>query len=206
MATSGTEIYNSIVLQPGEQFTIPPGATLVGADDPESITSDCELPELETLECYTAVLIIGGTEGNESQAWEAAASDGDEGGVGGEVTIKGVAIRNSNGTITETNFSGDYRFRDFFGFYGDATQLREELRTAIKAISGTITLESYVPSSTDRYQMFYIMVETVPSAISDVFIMAKTNSVGSGDVIVYLPFYANDSDYMSDKPNAPSCD
>jgi hypothetical protein len=48
-------ITKSVILQPGEQFTLPPGAILLGSDNASNIISSCEqtIPQLN----YTSVIL-----------------------------------------------------------------------------------------------------------------------------------------------------
>lgn len=48
-------ITKSVILQPGEQFTLPPGATLVGSDTSSDISSSCE--QVITQLNYTNVIL-----------------------------------------------------------------------------------------------------------------------------------------------------
>jgi len=50
--------YGSVRLAPGQQFTLPPGATLIAATNPTAFTSTCPIPTLETPECYIIGLIM----------------------------------------------------------------------------------------------------------------------------------------------------
>ena len=55
MAIATPCIYKSITLQPGESFTLPPGAILLGATDSTALTSNngcLNLDNLETPQCY----------------------------------------------------------------------------------------------------------------------------------------------------------
>lgn len=48
-------ITKSVILQPGEPFTLPPGAVIIGSDDPTSLTNTCE--EDIPLLVYTTVYL-----------------------------------------------------------------------------------------------------------------------------------------------------
>ena len=73
MATTKV-IYKSITLQPGEPFTLPPGAVLVSADSPEDLESNCD-QELEELACYTLVVGNAESNGGTSQLFESERPD-----------------------------------------------------------------------------------------------------------------------------------
>lgn len=70
MATQEICTYKSVTLQPGEVFTLPPGATLVSATDVNAITSTCAIPTLETLECYCLRVIIQNDTGGATEPFQ----------------------------------------------------------------------------------------------------------------------------------------
>jgi hypothetical protein len=65
---STTTINKSVILAPGESFTLPPGSTIIAVSG--DLTSTCEsLPEPETLSCYYIQWEIEGDDEG-SDAWE----------------------------------------------------------------------------------------------------------------------------------------
>lgn len=63
-------IYKSVTLAVGEQFNLPPGATLVGSSDSTAFTSNCPIPPLEESACFIFAIPVAGEDGNQSQYWE----------------------------------------------------------------------------------------------------------------------------------------
>lgn len=45
--------FKAVTLAAGETFVLPPGAVLIGSTDESNFTADCDIPPLETPECYT---------------------------------------------------------------------------------------------------------------------------------------------------------
>lgn len=79
MASFESCIYRAITLQPGESFTLPPGAEIVSATDANSLTSTCTIPDnLEELECYIFVLMgaVDSFNANLRAVWETNGSIG----------------------------------------------------------------------------------------------------------------------------------
>lgn len=107
MATT-TTIYKSVLLQPGEQFTLPPGAELISASDTDSISSTCDISNLQGLNCYTFVFGNAGSDGNDSQLFESETA--------GESNVKAIGI-SVNGT--DYLFSSPQLSRDDDGRYLD---------------------------------------------------------------------------------------
>jgi hypothetical protein len=65
-------IYKSIVLQPGEQFILPPGAVVISSTNASATQSSCDdLDSLEDLECFTFVFGNAATDGGSAQLFEA---------------------------------------------------------------------------------------------------------------------------------------
>lgn len=56
--------YGSVTLAAGQQFTLPPGSTIISASDPNAITSTCPIPTLEVPQCYIIGLIMHHNEGD----------------------------------------------------------------------------------------------------------------------------------------------
>lgn len=72
MSIIPNKIYKSIVLQPGEQFILPPGAVLVSSTNVAATRSSCnDLSNIEDLECYTFVFGNAASDGDETQLFEA---------------------------------------------------------------------------------------------------------------------------------------
>ena len=61
--TNTTRIFKTIVLQPGEAFTLPPDGELVFLSDPTAVDSLCEIPPLQPYSCYRFNFGISDTSG-----------------------------------------------------------------------------------------------------------------------------------------------
>jgi hypothetical protein len=71
-------VITTVTLQANESYTLPPGATIIGASNPSAITSlnDCaDLTNLETLTGYYLQWEMAADYGPSSDAWENATLD-----------------------------------------------------------------------------------------------------------------------------------
>lgn len=67
MAIATRCITNSITLEPGTSFVLPPGSTIIGASNINNISSNCiDLTTIEQSECY--VLMLAGVKNTNSTA------------------------------------------------------------------------------------------------------------------------------------------
>ena len=64
-----TCITNSVTLQAGESFILPPGATIIGTSVEDAIESTCDLPDLETPECYVFDFVTSNQDLDASDAY-----------------------------------------------------------------------------------------------------------------------------------------
>lgn len=192
MAT--TNIYKSVLLQPNEQFTLPPGAELIAAESADDLDSTCDLPTTDTIECYTSFILLGGNEGTDSQAWEI-----EEGVSGGDVKLMGFATRNGSST-TITNFTSPYTFSSLTGMSPNEIALKSELEAKL---SGVFSIQ-VVPIMNDPTRRFklYITLKTTSEIAGSIFMILTTTSEGVGTV--YVPFQLHssiDDGGANDKPN-----
>jgi hypothetical protein len=61
--------YASVTLAPGQQFTLPPGATIIAATSTSAFTSTCPIPTLEVPECYIIGIIMHHNDNRFVEPW-----------------------------------------------------------------------------------------------------------------------------------------
>lgn len=66
MAQTTTRIYKTVVLEPGESFTIPPDGEVVFISNSTGIDSLCPIPPLEEYVCYKMDFGVSDTEGEDA--------------------------------------------------------------------------------------------------------------------------------------------
>lgn len=151
-------LIKSVVLAPGESFTLPPNSVLIGSTDETSITSECVIPTLETIGCYVAILAGG-----------PAISDGTadlfEGGSGG-ANMDGITV---NGT--DIMFAAPYA-ADAVGSY-NLTSLALELKTLIP---GIIATDISFTIDAARGSLSYLLIQTVPSIALDLKLIFRASA------------------------------
>jgi hypothetical protein len=154
------QIIKSIVLLPGEQFVLPPGATVVASTDENSIDSSCgPLENLETLSCYAFVFGNAEDDGNNLQLFEASI-----------FPVKGI------------RYGGIYHSFGEMGFMADSGSGRYDLDGIVAAINtalGGVLISPKVDynSSGDNGILSFISFKAPPSVASSLELMmqAATN-------------------------------
>lgn len=169
MAGATTTIIKSVTLQAGENFVLPPNSTLLGADTPGNITSNCELPTLETLSCYLALLGGTDTDSAEDTYWEPdsrARVIGFE--LSGVRTLFPVEVGGANGC-----YDGP----------GIITQLQAAL-PAIIAVDSSANNESG-PVGDVGSCLSYILIQTIPSVANNLrLVLTSTGTISNGTELV----------------------
>ena len=157
MAGATTTIIRSITLSPGEQFVLPAGARLLGADVPGNITSNCELPVLEELACYGFILLATtGADGSETEVLEDT-----------QITYLGIKI---NDVYTP--------FPTPIGFNAaDVLTGLEDLPMGSMFMDGCISQSSDL--SRQSYKL-YVIFKTIPSIGDKLMLVASTTSPNAG--------------------------
>lgn len=51
-------ITKTVVVRPGESFTLPPGGTLIYTSDNNGIDTDCQLPPVQSRNCYVFTITV----------------------------------------------------------------------------------------------------------------------------------------------------
>lgn len=137
-------INKSVVLQPGEQYILPPGAVIVGASSPTSLNSSCPIGELEDLECYAFILGNAQEDGNNEQLFE-------------------------DQSFPALGFSANGVYRDFPSpFYPVQDNGRYDLEAIVAAINiqtggALVTPVTAFVSRGDNGTMSYIVFKSIPS-------------------------------------------
>lgn len=203
MATT-TTIYKSVLLQPGEQFTLPPGAELISATDTDSITSTCDISDLQGLNCYTFVFGNAGTDGDQSQLFESETPDKSN------VKIIGISVDGIDYLFNSAQYSQD----------DDGRYLDPDL---INAINGTAAGQvMFEPEygywiMNDNGTMNYITFKGVPAIVktlslifsayvADSFVMGPvTPARTEANTTVKFYIKAVDTDSLSGYTNVPEC-
>lgn len=63
-------IYKSVTLAAGEQFNLPPGATLVSTTNNSAITSNCPIPPLDVTKRYRIQWELEACDNDHTDSWE----------------------------------------------------------------------------------------------------------------------------------------
>jgi hypothetical protein len=179
----------SVTLSAGQSFILPPGATLVGASDINSLQSDCaDLLNLEQFECYVCAIPIAAEDGGattaSSQYWEAN--------TGGVIAMRGY------------NFNGaDYGFSSQPQDLGDQGHfnggLVDNALVQLKNdIPGIIATSYQIRTFTDKGSLNFILIKTFPSIADNLKIIVAT-SLPEGEYnlgVGHFPFIKkSDSQY-----------
>ena len=164
-------VITSVTLQANESYTLPPGATILGASNPSAITSinDCaDLTNLETLECYCFQVVCTEEAGGTTPVFKPD-----------NIAITGLYLASNNtsynftvanpSTISQINISG-----------AAAIQSTESIG---KLISSTCT--AYDDGDLDRGQVVTICFKTIPSVGDYLFLNAQTAALLDPDFTAF---------------------
>lgn len=199
MASTKT-IYKSVTLQPGEPFTLPPGAVLISAESPDDISSTCDI-DLEELACYTFVFGNAASDGNNSQLFESETA--------GKSNVKVIGI-SVNGT--DYLFSSPQLSRDDDGRYLDPD--------LINAINSTAAGQVLLNASYGYWQMGengtinYITFQGAPSVaeglslILSAYVIAGSGPSARTEANTSVKFYIKPvptDTLLSSYNNVPQC-
>jgi hypothetical protein len=186
MASSLTDncIYKSVILAPGEEFNLPPGALLISASDTTAITSTCPIPALEQPACYFFALgTLDGDGDGRAEYWEDSQSK-----------IYGFKYGN-------TIVSGP----DIYGTpYYDMTAVYNMIAATLP-ITLVGTFANNGPSSNDSAQsgLVFKMIPSLASQLS-LLIVAYANMAGS-PAYYTSPARSHDEGIAQGIMNFPAC-
>lgn len=163
MASVGTTIVKSVKLQAGESFTLPPGAQLIASTDIASITSTCEIPDLEALECYSFNIITNDTDTGDTHPW-----DEDEIEIYG-VLVDGVEYLFPGGPVNNA-FDAEVILSPPFIEYPNIGDLAAALKNVHGLFMGNIS-HTRCEVSEDRSMKNSICFQTIPSLAKNLFLI-----------------------------------
>lgn len=158
MATPTTPtkcIVNSITLQPGTSFILPPGSVIIGTSNISSLTSTCaDLTQIETPECYIAKVVLFDNTNGAGEFFEAD----------GYQCLYGYSLNSVDQAIgTCTGAVGGYYSTGLNpnGINGNPTGFMGKLKAALPAITSYNGLGTS-DGSTYNY-LFVYQIKTIPS-------------------------------------------
>lgn len=188
MSVLSTSVVKSVVLAPGEQFILPPGATLVAASDVGALASSCTLPDLEEYGCYVAMVAAGGEEGSVDQYWEDSSAH-----------ITGYRL---NGV--DHLFPVRYEANDDGIFDG-----RDAMLLELKAsVGGIIAVSSGYSNNAQRGALTYLLIKTVPSIATSLEVLVHSDIVrgdANQDITLRSPFKSLSSLQTTGYIDLPPC-
>jgi hypothetical protein len=199
MSSITNSIVKSVTLKPGEPFTLPPGATLIASDNADVLESTCDIPELESLQCYAFQIAVGDHDNSDTILWDAQG-----------FTIVGWRYNGALYTVdglVRPNDLGCFAFASF-----PSVTIVDTLSKPLKdaADAAGIFIDSIVTGSDggdgDNGCINYVVVKTIPSVIEKLEIVAETSKDGFGSSTYPLAYFkpVPYSDY-SGYSNLPAC-
>jgi hypothetical protein len=194
--------YKTVTLKPGEIFTLPAGATLIAATDESAISSTCDIPTLEPLECYTCVVGLGENSGTTSQLWEV------QSGSGGDVRIKGILQNDQLQVLTKSYTFDSLRGISVDGLTGTPALniFKQDLKDNVAELFQIHSITQYW--SGGRWYQLFITVKSTTSIIKRLAVQMRTSAPGgsgSGEILADFSFYPTSSSYIQGLPNKPTC-
>ena len=189
---SSTTIIKAVTLVPGEKFTLPPGSKLIGSTDLGNLTSNCDIPELEELQCYVAIIGSNTDNGTSGAAYYE-----------GEMSrLTGFRL---NGTLK--NFTSAYAANDNTGLF-DLETLGEELMTAMP---GIIATDFFRVTDDDRGGLNILLIQTIPSIGEKIQLVYKSSAaidvsgVNNSEATSYIEFMTRAQAIALDYADVPVC-
>jgi hypothetical protein len=176
-----TKLIKSVSLLNGESFVLPPGAVLKGSSN-NSFTSTCDLPTLETLSCYVAIVGGGGDSGDGVHAIFEA----------GNSHLTGVRFNK-----VETAFTTGYDANNDGQF--DLISVSAEVKAKVNGIVATAygyrgDLDG--GGSGERGSLNYILIQTIPSIADNLELLFQGSmpvaGIGATTATSRVPFIRRD--------------
>ncbi len=193
-----TTIIKAVSLVAGEKFTLPPGSTLLGSTDVGALESNCDIPTLEEIQCYVA--IIGSNTDNGTSG--AAYYEGEQSHLIG-YRLSGVttyfAGANAGG--------GGYQAGDGTGLFYFLPILTE-LKTLLP---GIINGNSWGVSDGDRGGLNLFLIQTIPSIATNLQLIYLSDaaiddpSVGNTTATTYIEFATRAAVVALGYNDVPTC-
>ena len=187
IAPTTTCITNSIILQPGTSFILPPGSTILGSSNISGLTSACaDLTKLEQTECYG--LLFAGFANNQSGPTQYS-DDSSQ-------FIRGYRYNNVytefSTPIINNNANGSFNMED----------LRNRLVSMIGGIVSTNIGYKIDQNGNHRNSISMLTIKTFPSIANSLEIRVNNDAPidgpnTSGTAVEYLVRLIKMSDYIS---------
>jgi hypothetical protein len=173
MASVENCVYQSITLNPGEPFNLPPGAEIISATDINSLSSTCPLPtNLETPACYSI------------QIQESISDGGDA--AYNDVIVTGVVINNVVYAFS-SNINPPNNVGTPTSFINDLTTRLNELGLG-SLFSDWSGYQDDIPNTGDAAMITMLCFKTIPSIGDNMFFTAYGDQDGSApNVPINIP-------------------
>lgn len=194
MAAPTACITNSIILQPGTSFVLPPGSTLIGTSNISNLTSTCaDLTKLEQSECYVLMLAgINGDNDGRSEYFE----DGQQKIIG--LNYNGVYISFGAGEIFNTSSGGTFNM----------SLLYDRIKQYISGTAfGNVNYFTASPNDSTRSSL---AIKTIPSIANNLQVVlqaiANVSPGGGGSQVTFYSKFDKYSDLAaSGVAGLPGC-
>jgi hypothetical protein len=179
------DTYKSVALVAGEQFILPPGATIVGGTNINAITSTCEIPtDLEELECFATTFAESNPGGSETPVYD-------------DVVINGIRVDNI-----------EYPFAFPISVYTTNPIIIDALNTTPYG-AVIFSIANSFANSPSRGQVNYIVLTTFPAIAKDFYFYGngtgKVNSPTSSSIPISFKLIPYDERDTSGELSWPSC-
>jgi len=166
-------VTNSITIQPGENFVLPPGAEIIGSTDVDSITSSCaDLTSVEEFECYVFQIMATEYSGVINPVYNPD-----------NVFVHGLY---KGDTDTSYNFSSGVLsgIPDIFANIVDRLDTKTTLSNTISNLCVAFD-EDTVPILGDHGQVVAVSFKTIPSIAKNLFLKLSTVALIDPDFTSY---------------------
>lgn len=210
-------VYNSYTIPAGQEFVLPPGGVLVGADGALNtdftLSSECGSPSLEEFKCYVAI-VAGAplyTDTISFSAWQG----GNAGPTFGSCEVTGFMM---NGVFTALTTPAPFVSTGNIAA-GGVTDIFTGLQDNIPAIictadGGNFKSNGFCGGTYGG--ITYLVIRTIPSIGTSLMLVQSTRANintggGTPTAIVYVPFQdydtiaADSTNYNTGFPACPTC-
>lgn len=162
-----TCVYNTVSVNPGTSFILPPGASIISVSDVNSVTSECaDLTNLETPECYIAKIVVYNNDNGAGEWFEAD----------GYQCLYGYSLNGTDHPIgTCTGPIGGYYSTGISGATNaNPTGFMGQLKAALPVITSYNGIGTS-DGSTFNY-LFVYQIKTIPSIGDNLEIIVNTSA------------------------------
>jgi hypothetical protein len=180
-------VTNSITIQPGENFVLPPGAEIIGSTDVDSITSSCvDLTNVEEPELFIALVPTFNNSNGIGEFFESDSAAGD-----GQF-VTGHSLNKVDTFYSFKGAPGD-------GYYGTALLLSQDLTNIpalnqlISVVPGIFAGNGYTTNNGSSANRLYIwQIKVLPSIGKNLEVLFGTdgeNFLGEAIMPYRIKFY-----------------